>query len=131
MKFKLNKGWTKKRMLETLLSRNNGTAAVNDTGTCVYEAKDKNHCAVGCFIPEGHPAMATVATVKTLLWDYPELQDAMPLDAEGLSKLQQIHDSFAWSKREREIQVGSLSDYAEKKTTHAAFRKFVREEVEV
>lgn len=96
MKYKTMNGWTKERMIKQIMERNNGTrAVVNDEEgppVCLYETEDGNHCAVGCFIPSGHPAMEFKDSVCFLLEAHQDLKSVLPLDLSGLKQFQQAHD---------------------------------------
>jgi hypothetical protein len=125
-KFKLRKGWTKQKMLKVLLTRNNGKPAQSsDHGVCVYANAEGNHCAVGCFIPDGHPGMELRGTVGDLLASFPTLQKKMPIGLEGLKALQAVHDHFD-SRGSAPYSAPALDVFAqEPKTLHDAFRLFV------
>lgn len=107
--FKLNPGWTKARMLELLLTKNNGSRAMS-SHSCVYKTEEGNRCAVGCFFPDEHPALEDAEGVFGTLVRFPDLKAFLPLSISGMLQLQQIHDY-------------TLKDL------HAAFRKFVTEDV--
>lgn len=99
-KFKPINGWTKEGIKKQILERNNGKQAIvnsNGTPTCVYETKDNNHCAVGCFIPNGHDGMDYEGNIDDLLREFPNLYRNMPLPETAMYQLQQIHD---WIHRE-------------------------------
>lgn len=88
-------GWTKDRIKQQILLRNDGTIATNTaTGSCKYRTKSGNHCAVGCFIPDGHIAMSEVLSVGQVLHKYPELQSAMPLPPVAMGEMQAVHDNI-------------------------------------
>ena len=91
MKYKLVNGWTKEKVMEQVRKYNNGTQAVKD-GTCLYN-HNSNRCAIGCFIPDGHPALGSRERVITLLSDYPDLISYMPFsDSDALRYFQRSHD---------------------------------------
>jgi hypothetical protein len=93
MKYKLINGWTKNKMKEYIVKYNKNTPAV-DNQTCVYETEDGNRCAIGIFIPDSFKiALKFDSGVKKLLDKYPELNDYMPLEIEGLKRMQDIHDN--------------------------------------
>lgn len=97
MKYQTINGWTVEKMKEQIRKKNNGKRAVGehpdfDREICLYETPDGNHCAVGCFIPEGHKALSLGAGVDSLLDLNPELHDVFPLESEALSQLQSVHD---------------------------------------
>ena len=74
---------------------------MNSSGHCVYENDSGEHCAIGDFIPEGHPAMKYEGNVDELYndlsWLYDDLKGIIfPDTANGLylaRQLQQFHDS--------------------------------------
>jgi ADP-dependent phosphofructokinase/glucokinase len=102
--YKCINGWTKAKMIEQIYKKNNGTKATS-FGRCVYETPDNNHCAVGCFIPEGHAALQSKDTVQYLLERYPDLQSKMPLSGYHMLMFQIAHDdSYGWNIRDvREV----------------------------
>lgn len=101
--YKTKNGWTKAKMIEAIQTRNKGIAARNihdceededvSYGSCVYETKDGNHCAVGCFLPSGDVAMQFFGGVYSLLQRYPHLSKVLPISSDGLAEMQHIHDS--------------------------------------
>lgn len=72
--------------------------------SCMYLDKDGNKCAVGCLIPDGHPAQKDInVTLGPLILKYTESGDN-PLPKElyayryMLKTLQQLHDnSINWN----------------------------------
>lgn len=86
-------GWTKKRMKAKIRLKNNGKKArVGDR--CLYETEDGNHCAAGCFIPDGHKAFdITLATAVidpsasglTDRCGYTDLLKVFPLPIEAMN----------------------------------------------
>lgn len=71
--------------------------AASDRGHCFYLTEDGNKCAVGYWIPDGHPAQGVIMGVIGLAEIYPDLKGvAWPDHPDGLvlaSKLQALHDS--------------------------------------
>ena len=71
---------------------------------CVYfNPVDGNRCAVGCYIPdsfiEEHKNVVTdEIDAASLINDYPELAEHMPMEKEGLMAFQKAHDEFNESK---------------------------------
>lgn len=105
-KYKLRNGHTKASMIATLLKYNNGTRALAGT-TCLFEARNGNRCAVGCFIPDNHRGLKYEEGAKGLLEAYPDLKSHMPLSSSALLKLQRVHDTedgSTKSLRERMIE---------------------------
>lgn len=93
MKFQTINGWTKEKMKAQIRAKNNGKVASNGK-LCLYETPDGNHCAVGCFIPEGHQAMNATESVEWLLGYHEDLLKHMPLIKDGMYKLQVEHDKY-------------------------------------
>ena len=92
--FKPINGWTKERILEVIKARtHDGPSICTKEKYCVYKAIDGNKCAVGLFIPEGHPGQTYEGTVKSLVHLHPDLRDFMPLDIRSLHELQRVHDT--------------------------------------
>lgn len=81
-----------------------GTRSVDDNRlkTCLYLSKNGNKCAVGAWIPDGHPAQTLSGNVESLLDAHPDLfEENGPLFIKGLTTpetvivwqfLQKIHD---------------------------------------
>lgn len=92
---RLAPGFTKERVSATVRERNTGVKC-SMAGACCYELPTSsgfNHCAIGCFIPLGHPAMEFMGSVHSLLDKYPDLQAAMPFTSrDDLRRFQQVHD---------------------------------------
>jgi hypothetical protein len=59
---------------------------------CAYKAPDGNHCAVGVFVPEGHPAETSLFNFDDTIEKYPDLRDRMSLPHEAMRELQELHD---------------------------------------
>lgn len=112
-KFKLNPGWTKEKMLDILLTKNNNTQSYG-TYACKYFMDDGNRCAIGCFIPEERKdEVNDLGGADDLFRSYPNLLDEMPLNHDGMLSLQMEHDSLNRNA-----------------PTHEAFKRFVEERVE-
>ncbi len=60
---------------------------------CVYLNKDGLKCAVGIFIPDGHPAQAFMFEVYELLSNYKDLPSFLYEGVELLKICQLIHDN--------------------------------------
>lgn len=93
-------GFTKARIIETIQTRIKGKPAYNEKSgvqfpTCLYCTVDGNHCAVGAFIPDEHPASDEVMSVGGLLDKHPDLEKILPLKLFELEALQGIHDKYA------------------------------------
>jgi len=90
--FKPINTYTKKDIIWYLKTFNTGKKSYSQKNyQCSYKA-GSNHCAIGCFIPHGHEGMKSAADVNSLLMDFPDLEEKMPLDIEALEELQCIHD---------------------------------------
>jgi hypothetical protein len=91
--YKTINGWTKEKMIETIMLKNNGTRSIDLNGrTCKYRGKNDNACAVGCFIPDQEYTPKMEEGVEILLEIYPKLLGFMPLSPNGLSDMQYVHD---------------------------------------
>lgn len=93
-KYRLKTGWTKEKALAVLFKGNDGSKAADCYGDCLYLSETGNKCAVGCFIPDGHPAQSLRGGFTALRDQYPELLGIMPLDDEGMLTLQRAHDKL-------------------------------------
>lgn len=66
-------------------------------GACLYLTADGLKCAVGIFIPDGHPAQQRVGGILSLAQTFPDLAGvAWPATRDGLELaevLQQAHDA--------------------------------------
>jgi hypothetical protein len=74
--------------------------AVNENGKCTYLAPDGSKCAVGCHIPDGHPAQSFKYGLSQLAVVHPDLEGvAWPTGRLDLAiALQYAHDDgAAWS----------------------------------
>ena len=92
--YKLKNGFKKWEVISLLEQFNKGERSFNEfEKMCVYETANGNHCAVGCFIPDGHPGMKTLGAVRRLLDLHPDLKECMPLDTVGMTALQRVHDT--------------------------------------
>ena len=96
-KHKLADGWTKEKVMERIRKYNNGNRATRTDAfnqiNCTYQAADGNRCAIGCFIPDGHPALREPNGVHSILAEYPDLVPLMPFkELEALAALQCVHD---------------------------------------
>lgn len=83
-------GWTKAKMRAVIEARPLTASALDSSGRCVYLAPDGNKCAVGMFLPEGHPGVKTRLSAQGLLNNYKE--GLFPLNGSGMDALQLSHD---------------------------------------
>lgn len=91
MKHKPINGWTKERILEVIKARPFEERAMIGS-YCTYLASNGNKCAVGLFIPDGHLGQHSKYSVDTLLNNFPDLVQVMPLTLYPLMLLQNVHD---------------------------------------
>lgn len=125
-KFKLANGWTKERALRVLFAGNNGERAVGGI-TCKYLTSDGNKCAVGCFIPDGHPLQNMDLSVAHAAERYPEIIGMMPLSSSGMRKLQMAHDKARFSNKDVEEDDRFFKDYPlldDARNEHEVFQLF-------
>lgn len=127
--YQLKPGWTKQQVLERFKKYNNGTRATYNPedakSSCAYKAPDGNRCAAGVFFPEAHIALSLGGSIRYVLKRYPELVDHMPLDADGMSRMQCVHDAT-----DRYPYDDDLRGYATEPNTHKRIERFLETEVE-
>lgn len=122
MKYSTINGWTKEKMKAQIRAKNNGTRCYDsEQDSCVYEMPNGNHCAVGCFIPQGHEGMTIIGGSDNLLYNYQSLTLLMPLKPRALRELQKVHDSCQDGKYARDVRDvlcewidANVVDYTEK-----------------
>lgn len=115
--YKFSNGWTKQKVMEQIRKYNDGTPAVGNCGNCLYEDNKGNRCAIGCFIPDGHPGLqARESDVVALLIRFPDLQDYLPFsELHVLNDFQVCHDACAFDPN---------------KNVHISIENFLNEKVE-
>lgn len=102
--FKAINGWTKKKMKAKIRKKNDGTRAISpNPSLCAYETRSGNRCAVGVFLPDDHVALIEWSPIRKVVRLYPGLYTILPLDLEGMSILQNIHDSYSGDSDMRDI----------------------------
>ena len=88
---------SKNKIIETINKDFNGRAV--EGGGCVYktepdESGNCKKCAIGLFIPENHTGELVEGSVTTLLGNFPDLWDSMPMpNLAFLQRFQDCHDS--------------------------------------
>lgn len=100
-KFKPVNGFTKakiKAVLEKEVKEFSGYtercgSPMSDVTRCFYKDNKGNKCAIGAFIPEGHPGQKFIGTVNNLLNAHPDLRTFMPLEDAALMPFQVAHDT--------------------------------------
>lgn len=93
-KHKCINGWTKERMLEVVRARRFDDRSMNHSRTaCVYLNDEGNKCAIGLFIPDGHPGQQLNDCATVLFRQFPDLKHLMPLPVRYMDTLQRVHDS--------------------------------------
>lgn len=91
--YKTINGWTKAKMIERVLKKNNGTQCVDEIDDCQYRGDNGNQCLIGAFIPdESYVAGMEGDSIRGLLLGFPLLRQHMPMEERGLSNFQQVHD---------------------------------------
>jgi len=79
--------------VKTHLLKQNEQAWDDDYKACAYLDQSGNKCAVGCLIPDGHPAQQFRGSVSPLFANYPDLKEKFGDYEALLIELQYIHDS--------------------------------------
>lgn len=93
--FKVINGWTKEKMKEHIVNNFKGKATGKNEIQCEYKTQDGRKCAVGMFIPEDCYESSMDGSVNSLLFYWPKVILHMPLEEDGLTKMQLIHDNSA------------------------------------
>jgi len=105
-RYKLNKGWTKEKVMKAITTGNFGIKSVKSDGICRYKNHDGNKCFVGCFIPnEIYSESMEGMPVNQLLLEYSSIKSHLPFkdvqhpDSMGgsqnlLAMFQAVHDSY-------------------------------------
>lgn len=95
VKYRLKDGFTKDQVMAQIKAKNHGYAAMlyHGSATCAYRGEDNNCCLVGAFIPDD--VYTTNMEDKDAIDVINEfnLDQYMPLSAEGMQKLQRYHDN--------------------------------------
>lgn len=112
MKYKPLNGYTKQKIIDTIMERNKGERARRGDA-CSYKTPEGNHCAVGCFMPDEHPGMELRANVERLIEEYPDLEGTLPLGIEALHELQLIHDIDSQGKDPRPALIKWVEENVE------------------
>jgi hypothetical protein len=91
--YKTINGWTKEKMIEQIIKKNNGTQSFDiEDDYCMYRSNG-NACAVGCFIPdELYSKDMEGKTCGAIFFRYPTLGSKMPLKGTVMRELQDEHD---------------------------------------
>lgn len=102
----------KQEIIDTINEKFTGQAVNDKFGTCQYLTEDGRKCAIGMFIPDGHPAQHKITDVISLLNEYPDLGRYMPFDnLNTLNKFQDCHDSCLDTEMSLEEQKQILIDF--------------------
>ena len=74
---------------------NHNERAIDTNGNCRYKDDYGNHCFIGCFIPEGHPAEKSKVEVSGMLGFFPEIAQLLPFnEGSALTEFQNLHDDL-------------------------------------
>lgn len=93
MRYKTMNGWTKAGMMQAIRDKMlDHPSKAPDGQTCAYRAADGNRCAVGVFLPDGHPAESSIVNIDQVYTDYIDLRTVLPLALGGLCAMQIVHD---------------------------------------
>ena len=105
MKYALQNGWTKQRMLDAVNTHVPENGAFNLVGGCQYVLEGVGRCAAGAMLSDEHAALyggfggSTHELVAKARYDRVEL--GFPLGGEGMSQLQRLHDKEPHGARAR------------------------------
>lgn len=94
-------GYNKESVITQVKKYNNGKRAseyIEEVPYCMYQTPEGNRCFIGCFIPEGHPALNAYGGIGIILSCHPDLRAYMPFSAmDDLNAFQRVHDNHAES----------------------------------
>lgn len=100
-KFKPVNGWTKTKIIERIRRQFKGKSVVThplNGEVCKYRGPNGKKCAIGMFIPDSKYKKSMDKGggqgVESLIEDYPKIADILPLDREGCSEFQSVHDGL-------------------------------------
>jgi len=100
-------GYTIESMISTIKARNNGNQCVGNVNLgCLYNDGNGNHCAVGCFLPDDHPAMSNKNVSVTGIVEGgidPDLEKILPISLVGMQRLQSKHDDSIGCKHIHDV----------------------------
>lgn len=90
-------GWTKDKIIARIqeVFGEDKTRCVDEDGECVYRGSGNgqaDRCAVGAFIPDGHPSLGEWNNYQTSPSDMDGDLSWMPLEPRPLAHLQRVHD---------------------------------------
>lgn len=93
----MNRAEIFKTVKNHLLTQN--AQARSTEGGYSYESIEGLRCAIGCLIPDGHPALKYGKRVGHLIHSYPDLAELWGVESQDdirfLTRLQEIHDKFS------------------------------------
>lgn len=92
------------------------TQKYHNVDRCAYLTPDGHKCAVGIFIPDGHPAQQFVGSASTLLGEYPDLRRILNGHGSFLNNLQSAHDGD-WSN-ELQQRIGDIEQALRRVAKH-------------
>lgn len=107
-------GWTKEKVIAAIMAGNKGVCSMgkkseNGVSACAYRGVGGNKCAAGIFIPDELYSDKLEGVGIRYIMDnsygppplYNEnIAKVMPLDADTMSKLQQMHDSYSHTEHD-------------------------------
>ena len=94
------------QILDTIVAhlRKQGGKATNEVGSCVFLDSNGRKCAVGCLIPDGHPAQLDSFGVIPLLNKYQDLETLFGEHETLLRNFQFCHDGMEVEEWEEEFK---------------------------
>lgn len=97
------------QIIKTIEEKFTGRSWCPDDQICVYLSHTGKRCAIGLFIPAGHPGQWYDGSVVSLLTRYPDLRPLMPSnDLDDLRQFQKYHDDYLRSDIPLEQQKAAL-----------------------
>lgn len=113
MKYQILNGWTKDQMIERIMRYVPEEGCRDASGACVYHRKDGARCAAGAMLDD--ILVQQIAEDNLSWWNSakrtPQAADVVPLNWNGMMKLQQVHDNAKGRVREAVINFIETSCY--------------------
>ena len=108
-------GWTKDDMIAHILCNFKGISAKvnceNNLGFCLYRGPNGRKCAVGMFIPDKlYQLRFEDVSAQSVLCDEVKLEKLMPLNIDGMTALQNVHDNYRGHKASEDSDEKCLAD---------------------
>lgn len=95
--YKTINGWTKQSMIAHIKKEFKGKSVNDGESFCMYRGPGDRKCAVGMFIPDDK-YLQNMEGCSYISKELDSVRQYMPLDRQGMSRLQDIHDGSRSSR---------------------------------